>query len=46
MFIYVACSDLIPDLHKKYKAERRWTQAIPFIIGIVVFGVLLKLLEG
>lgn len=40
MFIYIACSDLIPDLHREFKKQRRWAQTIPFVLGIIVTYVL------
>ena len=46
MFIYIACSDLIPDLHTEFKEEKRWIHSIPFILGIGLLWVLLKRLEG
>ena len=36
IFIYIAGSDLIPHLHKDYREQRRWSQVIPFIAGIVL----------
>ncbi|HLD61267.1 MAG TPA: ZIP family metal transporter [Patescibacteria group bacterium] len=45
MFIYIACSDLIPDLHREFKRERRWLHVLPFIFGIAIFWVLRSLLE-
>lgn len=45
MFIYIACSDLIPDMHKDFKKQKGWTQVLPFIIGIVLTYVSIQLLE-
>ncbi len=35
MFIYIACSDLIPELHKDSHKTSNFTQSALFIIGIV-----------
>ncbi len=34
-FIYIACSDLIPESHKNFKIQRKWAHSISFVIGIV-----------
>ncbi len=46
MFIYIACSDLIPDLHKEFRRDKRWTHSIPFILGILLLWYLVNRLEG
>ncbi|MSU75599.1 MAG: ZIP family metal transporter [Candidatus Magasanikbacteria bacterium] len=46
MFIYIACSDLIPDLHQEFRREKRWIHSIPFIFGIVLLWFLISRLEG
>lgn len=46
MFIYIACADLIPELHKDCEDKKSWVQILPFLLGIGVLGVLIKLLEG
>lgn len=46
MFIYIACADLIPDLHKDFKERKSWIQSVPFIIGIASAFLLVRLLEG
>lgn len=46
MFIYIACADLIPDLHKEFKRQKSWAQSIPFILGILATWTMVKLLEG
>ena len=46
MFIYIACADLIPDLHKEFKRQKSWAQSIPFILGIFTTWTMVKLLEG
>ena len=48
MFIYLACSDLIPELHhghKEEKSETAW-QMIVFVAGIAIVWGLIKVLEG
>lgn len=45
MFIYIACSDLIPDLHQDFKKQKAWSQSIPFIVGIVIAYSFITLLE-
>jgi zinc and cadmium transporter len=36
MFIYIACSDLIPDMHKDFAKQKGWKQSIPFVLGIFI----------
>lgn len=45
-FIYIACSDLIPDLHKEFKMKKRWEQSLPFIAGIILMYFILSLTHG
>lgn len=45
MFIYIACSDLIPDLHREFKREKRWLHVLPFVFGIAIFWLLRSFLE-
>lgn len=45
MFIYIACSDLIPDLHREFKKSKVWFQSIPFILGIAVLYATILFLE-
>ena len=45
MFIYIACSDLIPDLHREFRKNKEWFQSVPFILGIVVLYVTISLLS-
>jgi zinc and cadmium transporter len=40
-FIYIALSDLVPELHKEISTKRSVIQFIWFIIGIVLMGLLL-----
>ncbi len=46
MFLYIACSDLIPDMHQDFAKQRRWGQTIPFLFGIMILWVLTKFLKG
>lgn len=46
MFLYIACSDLIPELHQQYKKHQNWTQTLPFIFGIIIMQVFIKIIEG
>lgn len=44
MFIYIACSDLIPEMHKEANKSNSFYQFIPFILGlagIYLLGTLL-----
>lgn len=41
MFIYISCSDLIPDMHTEFKKQRRWKQSLPFILGLAVGYILI-----
>lgn len=45
MFIYIAGSDLIPELHQEYHRKRAWIQVAAFFLGIFsiwVFGSFLN----
>ncbi|MFH1978758.1 MAG: ZIP family metal transporter [Candidatus Aenigmatarchaeota archaeon] len=42
-FIYIAGSDLIPELHKEVKASRSFLQLVALIMGIIVMMLLLGL---
>lgn len=44
MFIYIAGSDLIPELHIEYQRRRVWIQVVTFIVGITVVLLLGSLL--
>lgn len=46
MFIYIACSDLIPDLHQEFKEKKNWVQVVPFLVGIVLIYFVIGLVEG
>ncbi len=40
-FIYIAGSDLIPELNKKFELKTSFMQLISFIVGILIMAVLL-----
>lgn len=42
-FIYIAGSDLIPELHKEFTTKKALIQLVCFIIGIILIGSLLFL---
>lgn len=46
MFVYIACSDLIPELHQDFKVQRKWSQTLPFLFGIGLLFCMIKILEG
>ncbi len=46
MFIYIACSDLIPDLHRDFSKRKGWLQSMPLLLGILVSWILIRQLEG
>lgn len=46
MFIYIACADLIPEIHKDLARQRSWFQVLPFVLGIALLWILIRLLEG
>lgn len=46
MFIYIACADLIPDLHQDFKKQQGWIQSLPFIVGIAIMWILVQYFEG
>lgn len=45
IFIYIASSDLIPDLHRDFKEQRKWVQVVPFIVGIILMYTLITFLH-
>jgi len=45
MFIYIACSDMIPALHEKFRLEKKWMQTFTFLLGVVGMGILMALLK-
>jgi len=44
-FIYITCADLIPDLHNDFKEHGKWAQTIPFIFGIVLMWLFIRLVD-
>lgn len=42
-FIYIACADLIPELHKESKVSTSFLQLVAFISGMIVLSLLLLL---
>jgi zinc and cadmium transporter len=45
MFLYIACSDLIPDLHQEFKKTKVWIQTLPFLLGILLSYIMVTFLE-
>lgn len=45
MFLYIACSDLIPELHRDFSEKRKWMQTFPFLGGILLLAVFIHFLE-
>ena len=45
MFIYIACADLIPELHREHHEHRESSikQVLPFILGIIIMIVIMSL---
>lgn len=49
VFIYIACSDLIPELHAHTKESKAWAHIVPFFLGIglvYINGLLLESILG
>ncbi|OGE69146.1 hypothetical protein A3J21_01945 [Candidatus Daviesbacteria bacterium RIFCSPLOWO2_02_FULL_43_11] len=44
MFIYIACSDLIPEMHQHASKQKSWTQFLPFLLGIATIWILVATL--
>ncbi len=42
-FIYVAMSDLIPEIHKETNSKKSWFLLLWFILGLLIMGLLLTL---
>lgn len=36
MFIYIACCNLIPDLQAEFKQQKKWSQSLPFLFGLLI----------
>ena len=45
-FIYISASDLIPQLHEKFREDRKFFQALFFVVGIVSVFLFTKFFEG
>lgn len=45
IFIYIACTDLIPDLHQDIKKERKWYKNLPLILGVILTYFLITAIE-
>ena len=45
-FIYISASDLIPQLHEKFREDRKFFQALFFVVGIVSVFIFTKFFEG
>jgi len=41
MFIYIAGSDLIPEMHKETKRQQSLGQLLFFVLGIAIMSLLL-----
>jgi len=45
VFIYIACSDLIPESHKDFKKQKKWMHSLSFVLGILTiyfFGIIFQ----
>lgn len=42
-FIYIAMSDLIPEIHKEKESKKSFLLLISFVLGVIVMGLLLLL---
>lgn len=42
MFIYIAASDLLPELHRSH-TQREWVYAVPFFVGVAVIAAVVGL---
>lgn len=45
MFIYISASNIIPELQHIYLKERKWHQAIYFVVGILVVFLTIQILH-
>jgi zinc and cadmium transporter len=45
MFIYIAASDLLPELHRSH-TRREWSTAVPFFVGVALMAVIGWFLPG
>jgi len=44
-FIYIACSDLIPESHKDFREQRKWIQSFSFVAGIIAIYLVVTFIE-
>ena len=44
MFIYIAASDLLPELHSRTRQE--WIYAVPFFVGVALIAVIGLMVPG
>ena len=45
-FIYISASDLIPTLHEKFLEDRKLSQAVIFVLGILAIYTFTRFFEG
>lgn len=45
MFIYISCSDLIPEMHKDFERQKSWIHTLPFVLGICTIWIVTRLLH-
>lgn len=45
MFVYIAASNIIPELQHIYLTDRKWHQAIFFVVGLIAVYITLKVLN-
>lgn len=45
MFIYIAASDLIPELHSDATKGRNWILVLPFLVGILIIAAMTTYVE-
>jgi len=45
MFIYIAASDLLPELHRSH-THREWVYAAPFFVGVALIAAVAVLVPG
>lgn len=44
-FVYIACSDLIPQLHRSAKQNTNWKLSLPFLGGLFIAWLMISLLS-
>ncbi|MDO8339582.1 MAG: ZIP family metal transporter [Candidatus Burarchaeum sp.] len=45
-FIYMACVDLVPEMHKEVEPKKSAMQLVAFVLGLVVIGSLITTLKA